>query len=324
MLSMDSLLGNFIVLLLLLLTMGKSASWALRAAISLSHAVGWSAFAVSVVVVCVSILPEAIVSALAAAGGVPALGLGTLLGSNVADLTLVFGVVALLSPRALTVQSAFIKKDHLYLAFLALPLALGFGGAYSRLDGVLLIASSVFFLFLMRERAAAGGRMPINLNGFTFAKSIAVLLTALAVLAASSFYTVEYAVMLARGLGMAPALIGLLVIAIGTTLPELLFSLRAARKRHTTLALGDILGTVIADATLVLGVMALIRPFSFNPRFIILTGFFMLLGGIFSLSLLRSGRALTRGEGAMLVAFYAAFAALEFLLRDWTPAIGIK
>ena len=48
------------------------------------------------------------------------------------------------------------------------------------------------------------------------------------------------------------------------------------------------------------------------------------LGGIFSLSLLRSGRALTRGEGAMLVAFYAAFAALEFLLRDWTPAIGIK
>ena len=319
-------MDNLVILLLLLLVVGKSAAWAVRAAISLSHTFGWSAFAVSVLVVLVSILPETLVAALAAIHGVPALGLGTLLGSNVADLTFVFGLVAIFARRELKVRSSFIKKDHLYLAFLALPLILGFGGHYSRLDGVLLVVSSIFFLWLMREKTAGTGMLGhrgalANLNGFTLAKSITILLASLLALAASAYYTVAYAVMLAEGLGVAPALVGLLVIAIGTTLPELLFSLRAARKDHANLALGDILGTVIADVTLVLGVIALIYPFSFNPRLIIITGFFMLLAGIFSLSLLRSERVLTRIEGILLVAFYAVFVAVEFILRDWTPLI---
>lgn len=318
---MDSLIGNFIVLLLLLFAVGKSASWAVRAAISLSHAFGWSAVAVSVLVVIASILPETVVSVLSAVRGVPALGLGTLLGSNVADLALVFGMVAMFSPRPLRVESAFVKKDHLYLGFLALPVLLGFTGRYSRLDGALLVIASVFFLYLMLGRTTGTGRTRGALNGGTLAKSIAVLLAALAVLALAAYYAVVYAVMLAGGLGVTPALVGLLVVAVGTTLPELLFSLRAARGRHITLALGDILGTVIADATLVLGIMALISPFSFNPRLVILTGFFMLLAGIFSLSLLRSGRALTRSEGAMLCAFYGVFVAAEFFLRDWTPLL---
>lgn len=318
---MDLLLSNVIILLILLLVVGKSASWAMRSAVSLSHAFGWSVFAVSLLVVIVSILPETIVSVLAAVNGVPALGLGTLLGSNVADLTFVFGMVAVFASKPLRVETAFIKKDHLYLAFLALPLLLGFTGHYSRLDGALLVIGSVFFLYVMLEHTARTGRMPANINGFTLAKSIGILATALLLLGASAYYSVEYAVRLAGGLGIAPALVGLLVISLGTTLPELLFSLRATRKAHSSLALGDILGTVIADATLVLGITALVNPFSFNPRLIILTGFFMLLAGIFSLYLLRSGRVLTRGEGMMLIAFYALFIAAEFLLRNWTPVV---
>lgn len=318
---MEPFLGNFIVLLLLLLVVGKSASWAVRGAISLSHAFGLSAFIVSFLVVLISILPETMVSILAATSDVPALGLGTLLGSNVADLTFVFGMVALFSPRPLRVETAFIKKDHLYIAFLAFPLLLGFTGHYSRLDGLLLVASSVFFLWSMLDTAAGEGKIPANLNGFTLAKSISILTAALLALAASAYYAVEYAVRLATGFGVAPALVGLLVVALGTTLPELLFSLRAARKAHASLALGDILGTVIADATLVLGITAIIQPFSFNPRLIVVTGFFMLLAGIFSLSLLRSGKVLTKGEGALLVLFYGIFVIAEFILRDWTPLV---
>lgn len=318
---MEPLLGNLIVLLLLLLVVGKSAAWAVRGAISLSHAFGWSAFAVSFLVVLVSILPETIVSVFAAMSGVPALGLGTLLGSNVADLTFVLGMVAIFSAKPLQVESGFIKKDHVYLAFLALPLLLGFTGHYSRVDGILLIVSSIFFLWVMLDKAASAEKMPVNLNGFTRAKSMSITAAALLALAASAYYAVDYAVRLATGFGVAPALVGLLVVALGTTLPELLFSLRAAQKARASLALGDILGTVIADATLVLGIIAVIHPFSFNPRLIVLTGFFMLLAGIFSLSLLRSGKALTRGEGALLLAFYALFVMVEFMLRDWTPLI---
>lgn len=319
------MLHNLIILFLLIFAVGKSASWAVRSAVSLSRIFGWSEFAVSFMIVTgVSILPEAIVSILSAVRGFPSLGLGTLLGSNVADLAFVFGAVALLSPRALKVESAFIKKDYLFLGFLLAPLVLGWTGHYSRIDGALMVAASILFFYLILREKGGTERKLQNSNGLSFFIAIAVLLASLLAMAISAHYTVQYAVRIAEGFAVTPALVGLLVLALGTTLPELIFSVRAARRAHATLALGDILGTVIADATLVLGVTALIQPFSFNPRLVIVTGFFMLLAGIFSLSFLRSGRALTKSEGGLLLAFYAVFVIVEFILRDWTPLIGIK
>jgi len=322
---MSGTLGGIAVLLALIFTVGKSASWAVRAAISLSRSFGLSEFVVSfLIVTVVSVLPEAIVSVLSALRGVPALGLGTLLGSNVADLAFVFGTVAILARRELKVESTFIKKDYLFLAFLLVPLALGFTGHYSRIDGALLVASGLLFLYLILQEKTGSQRKLNNVNGRSLLKSMTALAASLLLMGTAAHFTIQYAVEIAGGLGVTPALVGLLVVALGTTLPELLFSVRAAQRARSTLALGDILGTVIADVTLVLGVVALIHPFSFNPRLTILTGFFMLLAGIISLSFLRSQRTLTRPEGALLLAFYAIFVITEFILRDWTPLIGIK
>jgi len=322
---MSGTLGGIAVLLALIFTVGKSASWAVRAAISLSRSFGLSEFVVSfLIVTVVSVLPEAIVSVLSALRGVPALGLGTLLGSNVADLAFVFGTVAILARRELKVESTFIKKDYLFLAFLLVPLALGFTGHYSRIDGALLVASGLLFLYLILQEKTGSQRKLNNVNGRSLLKSMTALAASLLLMGTAAHFTIQYAVEIAGGLGVTPALVGLLVVALGTTLPELLFSVRAAQRARSTSALGDILGTVIADVTLVLGVVALIHPFSFNPRLTILTGFFMLLAGIISLSFLRSQRTLTRPEGALLLAFYAIFVITEFILRDWTPLIGIK
>lgn len=315
------MLGNIFILLLLLLVVGKSASWAMRSASSLSRILGWSEFAISAVVITmISILPELMVSVVSAMGGVPSLALGTLLGSNVADLTLIFGIVALSARRVIRVESTFIKRDYLFLSFLLLPLILGFTGYYSRLDGALLIIASIIFLYLILKERGAATHHPNHLSHSTAVNGL-MLAISLLLLAGSAYYTVVYAQEIAGGLGVAPALIGLLVVALGTTLPELLFSMRAAQSAHSALALGDIWGTVIVDATLILGIVTLIHPFSFNPRLVIVTGFFMLLAGIFSLSLLRSGRTLTKSEGGLLLAFYAMFVILEFALREWTPII---
>lgn len=313
---------GIIILLFLIVAVGKSASWAVRSAISLSRLFGWSEFMISFFIVTViSILPEMIVSVFSALQGFPSLGLGTLLGSNVADLAFVFGTVAILARRELKVESAFIKKDYLFLAFLLIPLLLGFTGHYSRLDGAMLVAASILFLYLMLQEKAGSRRKLNHPNGMPLVKSVALLGVSLFVMAASAHYAVQYALRIAQSFAVTPALVGLLVLALGTTLPELIFSVRAARTERATLALGDILGTVIMDATLVLGIIALIHPFSFNPRLIILTGFFMLLAGIISLSFLRSERTLTKSEGGLLLAFYATFVIVEFVLRDWTPLI---
>lgn len=318
---MGAILANFSVLIVLLLVMGKSAHWTVGAAMRLSRRFGFSELFVSLFIVTViAILPEATIAVISALQGVPSLGLGTLLGSNVADLTFVFGMVALLARRDVRVASSFIKNDYLFLAFLMLPLILGFTGSYSRLDGVILIvASMVFFTVMVRSD---GMRQRVAREGGThFIQSLAVLAGGVLLLALAAQGAVSSATDLAGRLRLNPALIGLLVVALGTTLPELLFSVRAARDERAALALGDILGTVVADASLVLGVVALIHPFSFNPRITILTGSFMLLAGFLSLSFLRSGRMLTKWEGWLLLAFYASFVVIEFVLRDWTPLL---
>lgn len=324
--SMGMVMEKVILLVLLLIVLGKSAAWAIRSAVGLSRLIGLTEFVISLVVITlISILPETIISVLAAVQGSPALGLGTLIGSNVADLALVFGAVAFFAPHAISAEPAFIKDDYIFLGFLLLPLILGFTGAFSRLDGVILIAASIIFFFIMAEtKRRRGGHVHaygINDSPLSAIKDFVVLAVSLSIMGAAAYYAVEYASGVASIIGVAPSLLGLLVIAPGTCLPELIFSIRAVRRRHNTLAFGDILGTVIIDATLVLGAVALIHPFAFNPRIIIVTGIFMLLAALLFFALLRTGRKLTRGEGAMLLAFYALFVIVEFITRNWSPLI---
>lgn len=323
---MGLVVEKVILLVLLLIALGKSASWAIRSAVGLSRLIGLTEFVISLVVITlISILPETIISVLAAVQGSPALGLGTLIGSNVADLTLVFGAVALAAPHAIGAEPAFIKEDYIFLGFLLLPLILGFTGNYSRLDGIILITAGVIFFFVMAEaKRRRGGHVHsyvVSHSPLSAVKDFLLLAVNLSIMGAAAYYAVEYAGGVASVIGIAPALVGLLVIAPGTCLPELIFSIRAVRRHHNTLALGDILGTVIIDATLVLGTVALIHPFAFNPRIIIVTGIFMLLAALLFFSLLRTGRRLTRGEGAMLLAFYALFVIVEFITRNWSPLI---
>jgi cation:H+ antiporter len=316
------------ILLVLLAVLGKSAAWAIRSSVGLSRIAGLSEFVISVVVITlISILPETIIAILAAAEGSPALGLGTIIGSNVTDLTLVFGMVALFASHAIGAEPTFIKEDYIFLGFLLLPLVLGFTGVFSRLDGVILIAAGIAFFFIMaRSKRRRGITRHVHDDGHRHTamsafKDFFVLAFSLTLMGASAYYAVQYADRVARIAGLGPALIGLLIVAPGTCLPELVFAIRAVRRRHSTLAFGDILGTVVIDATLVLGVVAFISPFVFNPRIIIVTGIFMLAAGMLFFSLIRSGRQLTHKEGLSLLAFYAFFIMVEFATRNWTPLI---
>lgn len=314
-----------ILLVLLLIVLGKSASWAIRSAVGLARIIGLTEFVISLVVITlISILPETIISILAALQGSPALGLGTLIGSNVADLALVFGAVSVFAPHAIGAEPAFIKDDYVFLGFLLLPLILGFTGHYSQLDGIILVIASIIFFFVMAEaKRRRGGHLHpyygISHSPLSAIKDFLMLAVSLSIMGAAAYYAVEYAGGVARIIGVAPALIGLLVIAPGTCLPELIFSVRSVRRHHNTMAFGDILGTVIIDATLVLGVVALIHPFAFNPRIIIVTGIFMLLAALLFFSFLRTGRRLTQEEGMLLLVFYALFVIVEFVTRNWTP-----
>ena len=142
-----------------------------------------------------------------------------------------------------------------------------------------------------------------------------MLLFSMAILLAGAHFTVTSATSLANYFGVSPILIGMLIVGLGTTMPELFFSLKSVKKRDDSLAVGDILGTVLADATIVVGILALISPFSFPQKIIYITGMFMVTASFVLFRFMRSGRILSRKEAYMLVAFWLVFVLVEFIVN---------
>ncbi|MBI4280726.1 sodium:calcium antiporter, partial [Candidatus Uhrbacteria bacterium] len=245
------------------------------------------------------------------ARGVPSFGLGTLFGSNVADLTLVFVILIFSTRREIRVGSKILENNRWYPALLALPIFFGLDGYYSRSDGVILVASGLLFYVWILKRNHRGFAAPEARHRPPLRNFLYLLLSMAALLWGASL-TVRYGVVLAELAHISPALIGMLIVGLGTTLPELFFSLRAVKKRGDELALGDVLGTVISDATIVVGLLALADPFFFPKKIVYSTAVFMVIASLMLFSFLRSGRRLTKKEGVILFLFYIIFVLVEY------------
>jgi len=238
-----------------------------------------------------------------------------LLGSNVADLTLVFGIVALFSSRGIKVKSKILQNNLFYLILLLFPLILGFDGKFSRTDGLILIlAGVIFFVRIYMQRARFKKKFNNSPPGSLLKSSIFLILS-LGILLASAFFTVKYSTNFAIDAKIPEILIGVTVLALGTCLPELAFSIKAVKKNHDELALGDILGTVITDATILLGIVALISPFEYNPLNIYIVGGAMALAGIFAMLFMKSDKTISKIEGLLLILFYIIFVFVEFFIN---------
>ncbi len=291
----------------------KSADLAIKYSSRLAKNLGISTHIVGFIVIAfISILPETLIAINSALKGSPSFGLGTLFGSNVADLTLVFAIVTFFSWRSVKIESKILTSSHWYILVLMLPLFFGFNGHFSRLEGLLLIlAGSLFYFWLLsRERRQVEG------SNYTFSlKNLLSLIISMAVLLLGAHLTVNYGISVASDLQINPILVGMLVVGLGTTLPEMFFSIKAVRHHYDGLALADLLGTVLSDATIVVGLVALIRPIDFNPRLIYITGLFMLSAALFLFQFMRTDKRLTKREAIVLVLFYLLFVVTEFFVN---------
>lgn len=305
----------FIIFILLILSLAlviKSADLAIRYSSRLAESFKLSKYVVGFMVVAViSILPETFIAITSALEGIPSFGLGTLFGSNVADLTLVFAAVVLLTGRNLKIESKIIKNQYLHIAVMSMPIFLGLNGYYSRWEGLLLVILGLSFYYYILKNDKFNIDTPeekFKPADFLF------LLISMGLLLLGSHLTVKFGVDFANGLHVSPVLIGMFVVGLGTTLPELFFSIKAAKQKHDGLALGDILGTVIADATVVVGIVALISPFAFNRRIVYITGLCMLFGVVLLFHFMKTGKVLTRKEALLLILFYLLFVSAELLI----------
>lgn len=292
----------------------RSSMFAIQYAEKLAESFKLSAYTVGFVIAAiVSILPETFISLNAAVAGMPSFGFGMLLGSNVADLTVVVALVAFIARRPIKVEARILKNHIIYPLFLILPIVLGLDGHFTRVEGAGLILAGIIFYYLALRQGKDGTGRSESSNGRY--KVLAMLVLSMVFLLLGAHFTVTSASSLALAFGVSPVLIGMLVVGLGTTMPELFFSLRAVKANDDSLAIGDILGTVLADATIVVGLLALIAPFSFPKVIIYIAGVFMVAAAFMLMSFMQSGRLITRKEAFALTVFWLTFVIVEFIVN---------
>lgn len=272
-------------------------------------------------------LPELVVCITAALEGRPNLALGNVIGSNIADLSLVIGGAALIG-GTVAVRGVFLRRDVFY-AFLAgaAPMVLLFDKNLNRIDGLILLALYGFYNALVlgernkRLAEARNGReegsvvrLLKRLNSQKTQKELGWLFLGVALLLFSADMLVRFASKMAITLNLPLLLVGLLIIAVGTSLPELAFELRAVREKQAGMVFGDLLGSVVANGTLILGLVALISPIRIRDfdEYLLATMAFVFIFGFFYF-FIRTKKKLERWEGAALLGIYLIFILLVFL-----------
>ncbi len=307
----ESIVG-FIVACLFLV---KCANYAVKSLTDIARALHIKEFVISFMLVgIVSSLPEASVAIFSSIEGDPSIGFGALMGSNIADLSIVLGLIVLIGGRV-RVKSEFVYQEMLHVALILIPFILAYDGVLSRLDGMVLILLSLFFILHLLKRRyeftssnARVGNKAVLAHGAVFLASIAGLML-------SAHFVFKFTEDLSAYLALPTVTIALIVIGLGTCLPEFMFAVRSMRKHKDDLALGDILGNVIIDATLILGITALISPIIISRTIIFITGAFTVLLVAMTLSLLGYKRALSQSDGILLVFLYVIFVIVGLTAR---------
>ena len=286
----------------------------------LAHSTHLGKFALtSFIMALATSLPELFVGIAAALEGKPNLSLGNVIGSNIANLSLVIGGTALVG-GSMKIVGDFLKKDVFY-TFLAgsAPLILLLDNNLSKIDGLILLVVYAWYVttvFHLGDKTHSLNGILGRLDKKETEVALSLLFLGVILLIFSADMMVKVSYQLARFFNIPLLLVGLFLLAVGTSLPELSFGIKAIRAKQVAMVFGNLLGSVVANSSLVLGVTALIAPIKIVSlqEYLVATIFFVLIFAAFYL-FIRTKRRLDRWEGGVLFLLYIVFALAEFLRR---------
>lgn len=263
--------------------------------------------------------PEMVVSAIAALEGNPSLALGNALGSNIVNIALILGATALISP--IVVESTIIKKEMPLLMLIVVLIGyMLIDNTLTLLEGIILLAgffsliawSVINGLKSKRDALAKEVNAELKVHAMSLGWSLLWLLIGLVVLVLSSRLLVWGAVGVAKDLGISDLIIGLTIVALGTSLPELASSIIAARKGEHDIAIGNIVGSNMFNILAVIGIATIIKPMEFIEAEIFNRDWSIMAALTFMLFLMafnvnRTNGRITRLKGAVLLCSYIAY-----------------
>jgi cation:H+ antiporter len=307
---------------ILLLAAGLVALFAggdilVRGAVAIARRVGLSEMVIGLTLVGFGTsTPELVTSVQAALTGAPGIAIGNVVGSNIANILLILGLGAVLAPVAVA-PGALARDGGVMVAASLAALAVLASGTVGRVAGAGFVAALVAYLglTLWRERRGRSATAAIHaaeadtVGGTTgplwWATLLALAGLALTVLGARLL--VEGAVGLAAVAGVPEAVIGLTIVAVGTSLPELVTTVAAVRQQRGDVALGNVIGSNIFNILGILGVTALVNPLPVPPEILRFDIWAMLAATAALIVFARSGRRIGRVEGATLLAAYLGY-----------------
>ena len=286
--------------------------------VKLSHFLGLKEFVVAFFVMAfASSLPNFFVGITSAMEGIPQLSLGDVFGNNFTALTLAVAVAVLFSPKKeIQIESQTIKSSLIFTICVAiLPIILLIDGVLSRADGFILLFLFIIYLGWLfskkerftkkyREEEPKNWRKILNESLKNIGKvSLGIILLFIAaqgVVGSASFFASSFKISI--------SLVGLLIVGFGNALPEVYFSIASARNGETFMILGNLLGSIVIPATVVLGVVALIHPIVIsNASFLLVSRLFMIVAALFFLIFVRTHSSISKKEAFMLLGLYFLF-----------------
>ncbi len=338
------LLFDLVIFLLFCLIMAKAGTLIVSALSNAAALLRMREFTLAFVVMAISTsLPDLAVGITAALQGSPEIILGAVIGANIIDISLVVGIAVILSRGINLEKREEVLRNSMWLMpIAALPVVLFFiGSRLSRTDGIILIIvffAYMYFLFRegrhlhddvirkddlrqkleekRKETKKSKGKISARLMYvYFFMKDWVILAVSIVALVLSASYAVKYARILSIDLNFPEILIGFFILALGNTLPELVFEISAVLKNRRGLLLGDPMGSIVINSTLVLGIVSLIHPIE-APFILFMSGaiFMLLLIFVFAI-FVETEQKLTVREGIILLLLYALFIFIELSLK---------
>ncbi|WP_428261439.1 calcium/sodium antiporter [Haliangium sp.] len=305
------------------------AEWLVKGSAGLARVLGVKPLVIGLTVVAYGTsAPELAVSTAAILEGSSAIVLGNVIGSCIANLGLILGLTALISPPAVDGQLIRREVPVMCVASFAMPVVL-WDGSISTIEAAVLLTGALIFTLYTLFVSAPESRADTTSADLDLPDGIAdaepeehskvrlslITFVGLALLVGGGDLFVDGAQGIAQALGMSERLVGLTVVAIGTSLPELAASLVAAARGYSSLAVGNVVGSNIFNVFLILGVVGLIRPINASIGGLLYDLGFLVGVTVVGVLFMRGSRRIRRTEGVMLLVGYVAFIVIAAL--DW-------
>lgn len=312
------MIENALYFVLSCFVLALSAIFLVKSLSKIACFLGISEFSAAFIIMAFSTsLPELFVGISSALLKNSALSLGNIIGASIIDITLIIGIFLLLS-KEIKVKTKEIDKDlYSMIGGVALLFLLYLiGNSLSRIDGIFLIL--FFFLSIYKrllERRKYKNKIKDKNKERGILVSLLIFVVTLIILFCSSKYAVKYASLVAIDLNLPKIIIGLFLLSIATTLPELVFGIAAIKLKHGAMSIGDQTGTVLVNSTFIIGLVAIIYPIKTAFMPFLVSGIFLIISSIIFSIFVRTGKKLRILEGISLILIYVLFIIIEFFIR---------